>query len=139
MTNLIASIIVSLVTNVTERFPTLPAFQNAGDSYTLELPYFPHTNPQQKWVKTTIKRVTKATFDWNGKPREVSDEEILNETEVEFRKQDAWAPVATNDVPREPRWGTLNGYATNSIGTNMLVSLTNNYIYFGSLTTTNKP
>ena len=38
------------------------------------------------------KRVTKLTFEWNGKPREVADEEILNETRTVLVRHETWLP-----------------------------------------------
>jgi hypothetical protein len=38
------------------------------------------------------KRVSRLTFDWNGKPREVVDEEILNETRAVLVRHETWIP-----------------------------------------------
>jgi hypothetical protein len=38
------------------------------------------------------KRISRLTFDWNGKPREVVDEEILNETRTVLVRHETWLP-----------------------------------------------
>ncbi len=38
----------------------------------------------------TTKRVTKATFEWNGKVREVVDEEVLEETRTILKRVEEW-------------------------------------------------
>jgi hypothetical protein len=38
------------------------------------------------------KRVTRLTFGWNGKPREVVDEEILSETRTVLALHKTWLP-----------------------------------------------
>jgi hypothetical protein len=38
------------------------------------------------------KRVSRITFGWNGKPREIVDEEILNETRTVLVRHETWLP-----------------------------------------------
>lgn len=140
MTNLLATILVTLVTNVTERFPQhyepLPApWRPGGSAYTLESygHYVDDPSPAKKWVRTTVKRVTKAKFEWGGKPREVSEEEVVSDVEVEMRRNELWSAVATNEVPQTLfTWyggdgGALTNFATtNAIG--MILIATNAHL-----------
>lgn len=120
LTNLIASVVITLTTNVTERFPMHDAgvtgintdvlyVQDGGkiiDSITPKFltnslptnppgvvggidcvyrPYMvPDADPHQKWVRTTVKRVTVVTFNMDGKPFTASSDEIVSDTEVEY-------------------------------------------------------
>jgi len=38
------------------------------------------------------KRVTRLTFDWAGKPREIVDEEVLSETRTVLVRHETWIP-----------------------------------------------
>ena len=96
ITNLIASVVITLTTNTVERFPQ----HQVADPTTLEesiyLVYKCHMendpDPHQKWIRTTIKRVTTVTFDMAGKPYTASSEEVVSDTEVELvlQRKDDW-------------------------------------------------
>lgn len=140
-TNLVASIVISLVTNVTERFPThqvsyTPDF-GGKPHFTLEgyLKEVPDDNPSVKWVRTTVKRVEK--WQWEGETLRTK-EEIVSDVEVEHRRLETWAPASTNDVPRNGFLfdGKWLGSATNYMSTNGFAYLTN-VISYGYLTATN--
>lgn len=112
ITNLIASIVVTLVTNTTERFPQ--RFVEEPNRVTIEFGglraepavmrgrYEDDKDAKKKWITTTVKRITTIHFEWMGKKREVSDECVISSIEVECvlsRKED-WIPVSTNSAPR---------------------------------------
>jgi hypothetical protein len=132
-TNLIASIVISLVTNVTERFPTHPEPYTPDfggkPHYTLEayIRYVPDENPSVKWVRTTVKRVEK--WQWEGETLRTK-EEIVSDVEVEHKRLEAWAPVATNDVPRQAYLlGGGISYLTNYASTNLFLRMTNEVVW----------
>ncbi len=103
MTNLLATIVVMLVTNTSERFPMHseptppPSFGNTTLAV-MTYKMVPDINPDKKWVTTTIKEVTTATFEFNGELKSVSTEKLVSATDVEFHieRHEDWHPVATN-------------------------------------------
>lgn len=124
ITNLVASIVVSIVTNVSERWPThaeaVPCPEGRIGCAVLHWgPEIPDKDPTNKWVRTTIKRVTTCKFTWNDKPREVLDEEILSSDEVRYEIKNSWIPIATNQPTYHsvlPGPGIIiltNGFQTN--------------------------
>lgn len=125
LTNIVASIVVSLVTNVTERVPMHP--DNSGQillmspglvmtnrtivqdvvqdgyegwSQTPGYRMVPDPDPKQKWVRTVIKRVTTLSFDFEGQHYSVDKEQIVSDKEVEYRleRTDKWTLSATNHI-----------------------------------------
>lgn len=103
------SVTVSLVTNVTERWPT---HQESGPppggwtvhNFTLAVAYMhevPDANPTNKWVRTTVKRVKTLKFDWQGQERVISwDSETVSDVEVNhaLKRTEEWIPFETNKV-----------------------------------------
>lgn len=106
ITNLVASITISLVTNITERFPqhleSTPCPDVVAGSIstcaTFHGKWVDDPHPRQKWVKTTVSRVKTVSFDWLGKRREATESDTLSETEVEQSLESKWQPVSTNQV-----------------------------------------
>lgn len=108
MTNLLCSIIVALVTNVTERVPTHQEYVQPkfGQPYTLEFMGYcdvPDANPDRKWTRTQITRVTTLKFNWLGKERTITEEEPVSDIEVEYRvkRNEIWTVARTNDIQRQ--------------------------------------
>lgn len=94
ITNLVASVVVALCTNVTERVsthtvsgPYPPGYENLTVYICHEEP---DKDPKEKWVKTTVKRVTTIRFAFQGHPTEAKYEEVISEKEVHFVKNDEW-------------------------------------------------
>lgn len=108
MTNLLAYIVITLVTNTTERFPTHdePYFESSGSPgiYLTDALYrahqMPDKDPKVKWVRTTVKEITLAKFELDGPQEKVLSERIVSDIEVEQRlvRVESWTPSATNDV-----------------------------------------
>ena len=105
ITNLVASIVVSLVTNTSERFPTHlvsdPCPEGREGCLVFHGHNVPDSDPKQKWVRSTIKRVKAVEFDCAGKHfSNTIEEQIVSDTEVEFaiERKENWLPRATNDV-----------------------------------------
>jgi hypothetical protein len=127
ITNLLCSIVVTLVTNTSDRFPThlVPAPCPDGMLGCLVNHYRDEAdlNPTTKWTRTTVKRVTTLEFQFQGKPMAATTEEVLSNVEVTYQleKVEAWKPKETNDltVATAPLWIT-NGilYGTNWAVTN---------------------
>ncbi len=115
ITNLLAGIVVTLVTNTSERFPrhlvadAPPIDRDHPEQFSLV--YYGHWemdhDPSEKWVRTTILRRTTLTFEWQGR-REVSSDEVLSDTEQHFtiERKENWKP---DDVPDYPRATNING------------------------------
>lgn len=120
LTNILASIVVSMVTNVTERVPThwensnqilltTPGVMitnvNRFHTYLDPIPYgsgaqVPDPDPKQKWVRTVIKRVTTLSFDFERQHYSVDKEQIVSDNEVEYRleRTDKWTLSSTNHI-----------------------------------------
>ena len=91
MTNLLASIVVTVVTNTVEEFPKIlvPADSGSPDPIFAQGAYFTPAIFIGKWINdphathktnvTTCKEITTLRFDWHG-PREVMSERVLWET-----------------------------------------------------------
>ncbi len=148
ITNLLASIVVTLSTNVTDRFPThtesAPCPEGRIGCLVYHCQLVPDENPDHKWVKTTVSRVTTVAFDLNGQHMEAKSEELVSDVEVEYaieRRQDL-IPKGTNDVKGKTFiFGEWRGTFTNLVGTyySAGVFMTN---YVGqdiTETVTNKP
>lgn len=88
LTNLIASVVITLTTNVVERFPQHQVADPTTLQESINLVYKCHyendADPHKKWIRTTIKRVTTVTFDMAGKPYSASREEVVSDSEVEY-------------------------------------------------------
>lgn len=134
ITNIIATIVVTLVTNTSERFPTHQEPDNeamAKQGYTLM--YFsktvPDANPTNKWVRTTVKRISTLHGVYADKKLEWPiSEEPVSDTEVEYALRQKWDSVSTNAY-KEP-WPFLMNM-TNMVVTNATT------INIGSLCVTN--
>lgn len=97
MTNLLASIIVTVVTNVTEEFPKhlvpdpIPSLGPGFNS--VPAVFRGHwendANPTQKKVTTTCKEITTLQFEWNGH-REIVSERVLWESECVMELKSDW-------------------------------------------------
>ena len=87
MTNLIASIVVTVVTNTAERLPQIivpvkcPDAKNGGGFGCLvnHTETIPDPNPKEKMVVTTCRETTTLRFEWRGH-REIVEERILWQT-----------------------------------------------------------
>jgi hypothetical protein len=47
---------------------------------------------RERVLVVQTKRIARLTFEWNGKPREVVEEEILNETRTVLVRHETWLP-----------------------------------------------
>lgn len=95
ITNLVCSVVIALVTNTTDRFPQhlesdSPPF-NPKEPYGMQsVPavFYGHfvndAEPDKKWVKTSIARVTTVSFNLNGEDMKAVKEEPISESEQEF-------------------------------------------------------
>jgi len=115
MTNLLAAVIVMLVTTTNDVPRWKPVTCSDGDvswlmyvdeaksegpTFSLDQPNSPFLKmPSAGMVKpdenekvriVVTKQVTRLTFDWNGKPREVVDEVVLAEKRTVLKRQETW-------------------------------------------------
>lgn len=94
MTNLLASIVITIVTNTTEAFPMMMVVAEPPETEYSQGVFSRNTIAYMKWVKdtsqnvktnvTTCKEITTLRFDWNG-PREVISERIIWQSNVVLR------------------------------------------------------
>ena len=123
ITNLLCTIIVSLVTNTT----AIPIYQ--------DIPY--EANPTRKWIKTTVERRTWLKYDYGTNHIEqMVDCEKLNESKVEYVLWQQWQPVDIGNTNSPPWWaadkvlGPPYGDALRLEANDALVLRTNQAIYF---------
>lgn len=107
-TNLLATVLVTLVTNVTERVPMeshmVPCPEGRLGCLVIHWsPETPVPNPTNKWVRTTITERRELRM-WTGLGvRTVKqDERKVSDVEVTLAVERTWHPVATNDVVEPP-------------------------------------
>lgn len=89
ITNIVGTIIITLVTNVAETPTDFASYELAPPPPGYELHAMAHTrgvNPQSKIVTETIWCVRTLKFDWRG-PKSVEDRELVSKTEKKLRKQ----------------------------------------------------
>lgn len=122
ITNLVASIIVTLITNVSERVPThwesLPK-PPGSNPWTLEA--YGHEvadpDPKQKWVKTTITENRTLSFTFESKAQSILlSSKLKSFSEVEYKLTSlnvpslnavgviGWVPVSTNTIDPTPQF-----------------------------------
>ncbi len=60
----------------------------------IRLPTYTGCNPgdDERVRIVQTKRVTRLTFEWNGKPREIVDEDVLSETRTILVRNETWTP-----------------------------------------------
>lgn len=118
MTNLLATILVTVLTTTNdvprwtpqtcqdgphewviyfdEASPGMPLidWQTGQTNGLIRLPTLTGDNPgdgeRVRVVQT--KRVMRLTFEWNGKPREIVDEDVLTETRTVLVRHETWVP-----------------------------------------------
>jgi len=111
ITNLLASVVFTLVTNVTERFPThsvtIGCPDNIPGCLVNHVKQEPDKDPQKKWVRTVVKKMAYVSFRAEaGTPVRTTGEVYTvsdNEVEYELHRvvvKDQWVPV-TNSPPVE--------------------------------------
>lgn len=105
ITNLLASIVVTLITNTTERVPTHEVPGPRPPGYETSAVYFchqePDANPDRKWIRITVKEVSTLKFEYEGKPHEaVIGEKVISDNEVELslKVTNEWLANHTNNV-----------------------------------------
>lgn len=85
MTNIVAAVVVSVVTNVTEDFPkhlvAEPCPQGLQGCAVFHGKWVNDENAKEKTLITTCKELTVLKFDWNG-PREIVTEKVLWQSNV---------------------------------------------------------
>ncbi len=103
ITNLVASVVVSLVTNTTERLPMHTVPDPCPDGLIGCLVYHchlePDKDPDRKWVKTEVVRQKSISFAVDGvQYRETLTNEVISAVEVEMRleRKEIWNPAKTN-------------------------------------------
>jgi len=118
MTNLLATILVTVLTTtndiprwtpqtrsdglaewvmyVDESTPGVPLMDwNTGKTNSLvRFPTMsgPRPDDGEKVRVVQTKRITRLTFDWAGKPREIVDEDVLTETRTVMVRHETWIP-----------------------------------------------
>jgi hypothetical protein len=162
ITNLIATIVVTLVTNVTERFPQHLEYEPCPDNISGCLVlhgahYVNDANPSKKWVRTTVTRRKVAQIQFEERLVEpVLSDGVVSDTEVEYaiQRTETWLPKSTNDVAGKTldggRWcnviNATNGMTfpaewTNRneilLGLTNWLTITNNTILLGPMVKTN--
>ena len=117
MTNLLATILATVLTTtndvprwtpqtcrdgqaewimyVDEASPGVPLVDGTGKTISrVRFPSYTGGNPgdgeRVRIVET--KRVTRLSFEWNGKPREIVEEEVLSETRTVLVRHETWIP-----------------------------------------------
>lgn len=94
LTNLLCSIVVTLVTNTTERLPVTYESERCPDGMLGCLvdhrKPVPVPNPKEKWIVTTIKRITKITVTLEGNPEEFTKEQVVSVTEKHLVLNQEW-------------------------------------------------
>ncbi len=101
ITNLVASIIIALVTNVSERVPMtadqVPCPDGVKNGYSCAAlhfgPYYAVPNPTNKWIRTIIVRRKELAFEFEGRQyTAIIAEEKLSDKEVELSliKTEEW-------------------------------------------------
>ena len=106
ITNLLVTIVFTLITNVTERWPTHQVFDGNGfpdhpEYLTAVFKTVPDANPTNKWVRTTITQDKVANGSINDTNFSVvMEHKVVSDIEVEYavKRTEAWNPVGTNDV-----------------------------------------
>lgn len=129
MTNLLAAIVITVVTNTTEELPwhwevdntpnvTVPGAYGGITMRTLECHMKRVNDPDAKIkrVTTTVKELATLRFDWNG-PREIVQEKVLWETNAVFalETKSEWKP-SSQPFPAFPSTA-IGGYGLTLPGT----------------------
>ena len=105
MTNIIAVVAICII-STTNEVPRYEAaeFCDGADSWTMyydnaqkskyrfKIPIHLNMPPEknQRVRIVTKKKITKLSFDWNGKKREIKDEQILDERRILLTKKTTW-------------------------------------------------
>ena len=97
ITNLLASIVITLTTNVSERFPGHQGFGECPDHNPGCLAihgngWINDPDPKKKWVRTTVTKVKTLQFDFEGQRSVELSRETVSDSEVEFllKRKDDW-------------------------------------------------
>lgn len=107
MTNLLAAVVVTLVTNTTEVTPTIlvpdvcpESIANPGyGCLVAHMKAVPDPSAKEKKVVTTCEEVTTLRFDWMGAAREVVNKRTMWQTNVVLKLD--WVP-GESKVPTTP-------------------------------------
>lgn len=103
ITNIVASIVVALVTNVSERFPqTFVAEACPSKDGTVLDMFCGHNanvpNPKEKWILYSVAEVTTLRFDWNG-PREVKSKCVITNWTEHCVLDVKWQKTTNSEPP----------------------------------------
>lgn len=145
MTNIIATIIVSIAaaitsgleTNKTESFPShwvnLPSPPRQEHLLLGRFGSVPDSNPKSKTVTTKVELVKRLQFEWEGQARVVESRELISQKSQTFVAKEGWEKeggeqdVMPNIWKSEMFLGTVTNaiYLTNSTITNWSIIATN--------------
>lgn len=104
ITNLVASIVVTLVTNVSERFPTVKSYEPCFHAFNCGMQYhikeIRNPDSTKRWVTTEVKQLAVLAFDWEGERCTHEREKIVSSITVEYTLKAEWEPgrTTTNTV-----------------------------------------
>ena len=101
ITNILATIIVCVVTNVTmtdNARPQQPLWYQYTNNliYVENLPVINPTTPSsatEKTETTEVVEISTLSFKWGGKPYSVRRERVLSTTSKRFIKQEVWKEI----------------------------------------------
>jgi hypothetical protein len=82
---------ITYVDEASEGVP-MTDWQTGKTNYLTRFPASVSGDASERVRVIQTKRVSRLTFEWNGKPREVVDEEILSETRTVLVRHEAWLP-----------------------------------------------
>ena len=128
MTNILAAIVICVVTNVTTEQVVIgnrPTACPATDGYQYGCLVYHCENVYSDTERdqvTTVREVSTLAFNWLGAQRTVTHERILSRVVQRERKQDGWEPVekAKEQNVEDQHWinmihqfGTITNFTTN--------------------------
>lgn len=115
-TNLVVTVVVALVTNAVEIFPTRmvpdPPPKEGNQVFAV---YVAHPeaipNPKVKWINTNVFEDTTFSFEWNGQRVSSVREVLLTNWTTSYDRADSWVKSSTN----RPQPGPFDGFDFQSI------------------------
>jgi hypothetical protein len=129
ITNLLATIVVTLVTNTTERVPQKYFDGGCPDGIigclVIHQPgYRDDPDAKERWVKTVVTQSTKARFNYDGLPYEVTLYETnLSNVEIHYvlERTEKWKPEEVKEASLNPLLKATNWGNPGAIGLTNLV------------------
>lgn len=121
ITNILASIVISLVTNTTENVLEYERYEYPS-RYTLEMHIDPSkcdykkgVNPTKKQITTTVVEITTVKFwlDGHEKPHETKVERVISESNKTLVREVEWKEIG-------PKYISLERLTNIVVGTNFL-------------------